>query len=76
VARLREPAGVERLKPVVNQVTNLGAAARPVILDGLAGEVVLRTLRWRTGCTVGHRRASIAPLIQTLQKLGGSAEKP
>ena len=34
-------AGVERLKAVVDERANVGAAARPVVSDGLAGEDLL-----------------------------------
>ena len=36
VAGLRQAAGVERLEAVVDEVPDLGAAARPVVLDWLS----------------------------------------
>ena len=34
VAGLREPAGVERLEAVLDELPDVGAAARPVVVDG------------------------------------------
>ena len=54
VAGLREPAGIERLEPAVDQLPDFGAAARPVILDGFSGEVVGFAVARRPGRSVGH----------------------
>ena len=40
-ARLANPGGVEGLKTFLYEMTDLGAALRPVVADGLAGQVLL-----------------------------------
>ena len=39
-AGFAKPRGVERLKALVDQVPDVGAAAGPVVADGFAGQVV------------------------------------
>ena len=55
-AGLAEPGGVERLKALVDELPDVGAAARPVVPDGLAGQVVGAGFFWCTRRTVGHQR--------------------
>ena len=60
-AGLTEPRGVEGLKAFVDEVPDVGAAAGPVVPDGLAAQVVGSGFFWCTGRTVGHQRCSLAP---------------
>ncbi len=53
LAGFRQASGIERLEAVVDQVTDLGAAARPIIFDDLAAEIITFVAR-RAGCSVGH----------------------
>ena len=56
-----EPRGVECLEAFVDEVPDVRAAARPVVPDGLAAQVVGSGFFWCTGGTVGHQRCSLAP---------------
>src|SRR5687768_9501985 len=54
LAGFRQPPGVERLEPVVDEPAYRGVAGGPVIPDGPAGEVLARTARGRSGSTMWH----------------------
>ena len=54
-ARLAQPRGVERLKALVDQMPDVGAAARAVVADRLAGQVIRAGFLRRSGRTIGHR---------------------
>ena len=54
-ARLAEPRGVERLESFVDQMVNVGAAARAVVANRLSGEVLLACFARRSGRAVRHK---------------------
>ena len=56
-----EPRRVERLEALVDEVPDVGAAARPVVPDGLAAQMVGSGFFWCTGGAVGHQQRSLAP---------------
>ena len=58
---LAEARGVECLEAFVDEVRDVGAAARPVVPDGLTAQVVRSGFFWCTGGTMGHQRCSLAP---------------
>ena len=74
VAGLRQAAGIEGLETTVNQGADIGAATRPVVLDGLSRQVIRFLMARGPRRTVGHTDFSIAP--GDLQKLCRSTEKP
>ena len=54
-AGLAKPRRIERLKTLVDQVPDVGAAARPIVANGFAREVVWRVISQRPG----HGEASL-----------------
>ena len=54
VAGLRQASGVEGLEAAVDELADLGAAARPVVFDGFSREVLWRPVARRPGRSVGH----------------------
>jgi hypothetical protein len=60
-ARFTEPRSVECLEALVNEMPDVGAAAGPVVPDGLAAQVVFSGFFWCTGGTMGHQGCSLAP---------------
>ena len=62
VAGLGQAAGIEGLKPAVDQLPDVGAAARPVVLDGFSRQVVGGFVARGPRRSVGHTRFSIAPV--------------
>ena len=73
VAGLGQPAGVEGLEPAVDQVPDVGAAARPVVLDRFSRKVVGF---YGPGTPALGGAYANQHSTGDLQKLGRSAEKP
>ena len=55
---LREAAGVERLKSLVDEMADLRAALRPVVADGFAGQNLLAGTPGRAGGTMRQELGS------------------
>ena len=62
VARLGQPAGIEGLKPAVDQVPDVAAPPRPVVLDRFSRQVVGGFMARGPRRSVGHTQISIAPV--------------
>jgi hypothetical protein len=54
VTGLRQAPGVERLETAVDEMSDLRAPARTVILDWLAGEVILGVVSRGPGRSMWH----------------------
>jgi hypothetical protein len=51
---LTQPGGIERLKPFVDEVTDVRAAARPVVTDWLARQIIAAAPLGSAWSAVGH----------------------